>query len=331
MVLAKRDSFIDVVKGWGILLVIWGHSSSFLFSEIYAFHMPLFFFLSGCFFKWTVSPADFIKRKHTQLLIPYGIFFLLSFFCYYILLVLTNRSSMISWEMLKGIVPLDNKIQNAPLWFLYALFWMSLIYYGIRKMCKNNLLILFICIGIYCLNYLFYVKKIELPCFLGRSLNELIFMHLGYWGFKSYPSESLLNLSIYKKVFLLFISFGSFCLLFYIEPINVMALPAGINIVTALAGIALCISFALVFQPIKWLSRIMNYLGKHTLCLFALHMPLFEIARPISKLVWGIENMKYDISIFTISLLLSIIMGEILMLIFPKYLGKSNLSNYCKK
>lgn len=40
----KRDNSIDIVKGWGIILVIWGHTSHFLFNEIYAFHMPLFFF-----------------------------------------------------------------------------------------------------------------------------------------------------------------------------------------------------------------------------------------------------------------------------------------------
>lgn len=45
----ERDFFIDVLKGWGIILVIWGHSSQFLFNEIYSFHMPLFFFLSDVF------------------------------------------------------------------------------------------------------------------------------------------------------------------------------------------------------------------------------------------------------------------------------------------
>lgn len=45
----ERDFFIDVLKGWGIILVIWGHSSQFLFNEIYSFHMPLFFFCRDVF------------------------------------------------------------------------------------------------------------------------------------------------------------------------------------------------------------------------------------------------------------------------------------------
>ena len=64
----KRDPFIDMLKGIGILLVIWGYSSLFLFNEIYSFHMPLFFFLSGCFFKTNVSTFCFIKKKFIQLL-----------------------------------------------------------------------------------------------------------------------------------------------------------------------------------------------------------------------------------------------------------------------
>ena len=46
-----RLSFIDIAKGIGIILVILGHSLAYgcqnaLFSMIYAFHMPVFFFFS---------------------------------------------------------------------------------------------------------------------------------------------------------------------------------------------------------------------------------------------------------------------------------------------
>lgn len=134
----ERDFFIDVLKGWGIILVIWGHSSQFLFNEIYSFHMPLFFFLSGCFFNWKMSSKDFVKKKVRQLLIPYFIFFLLSCLYYMILLALTGRFSLETLFMLEGIFPINNEIINTPLWFLYALFWMSLLYYIIRRYFQNG-------------------------------------------------------------------------------------------------------------------------------------------------------------------------------------------------
>lgn len=47
-----RNPLYDNAKGFGILLVIWGHLFSLNgipFSIIYSFHMPLFFFISGRF------------------------------------------------------------------------------------------------------------------------------------------------------------------------------------------------------------------------------------------------------------------------------------------
>lgn len=50
--LKVRDENWDVVKGLGILLVIMGHSNlpATIYYGIYAFHMPLFFIVSGIFF-----------------------------------------------------------------------------------------------------------------------------------------------------------------------------------------------------------------------------------------------------------------------------------------
>lgn len=48
----NRISYIDIAKGIGIFLVIWGHIilNGPAYNIIYAFHMPLFFFLSGLVF-----------------------------------------------------------------------------------------------------------------------------------------------------------------------------------------------------------------------------------------------------------------------------------------
>ena len=49
-----RINWVDMARGYGIILVIIGHIESFgtqwdhvLRSEIYSFHMPLFFMISG--------------------------------------------------------------------------------------------------------------------------------------------------------------------------------------------------------------------------------------------------------------------------------------------
>ena len=45
----ERDIRIDILKGIGIILVVWGHATAILIKEICIFHMPLFFFLAGMF------------------------------------------------------------------------------------------------------------------------------------------------------------------------------------------------------------------------------------------------------------------------------------------
>lgn len=325
----ERDFFIDVLKGWGIILVIWGHSSQFLFNEIYSFHMPLFFFLSGCFFNWKMSSKDFVKKKVRQLLIPYFIFFLLSCLYYMILLALTGRFSLETLFMLEGIFPINNEIINTPLWFLYALFWMSLLYYIIRRYFQNDLLIILICLLINVLHYILKENNILQPCFIGRAMQGLLFIHLGYcwYSFYNNTKRATSNKSIDMICFA--ISFILFVILFIGKGHLTGIALEFYTLLLAVTGIVFTIClFALLYNKMKMTDRILTYLGSRTLCLFALHLPLFEIARPIARYLFGADNFGYDITVFTISLISSIVIGEFLMLLFPRYLGKSIILKY---
>src|ERR1700691_516230 len=76
--ITKRVSWIDICRGIAIILVLYGH----LFNSdnqrylIYAFHMPLFFFISGLVFKPTAGmPIRSVTIKYIkQLMIPYYLF-----------------------------------------------------------------------------------------------------------------------------------------------------------------------------------------------------------------------------------------------------------------
>ena len=63
----KRDETVQLSKAIGIVLMVIGHSGFWPYENpfIYAFHMPLFFFLSGyCFKDANLSnPQEYIKRK----------------------------------------------------------------------------------------------------------------------------------------------------------------------------------------------------------------------------------------------------------------------------
>jgi len=77
----NRETWVDVAKGLGIILVIIGHSGNeFAGHYFFWFHMPLFFILSGYTFKEISNKRkliSWIKRRFLQLMVPYISFGLL--------------------------------------------------------------------------------------------------------------------------------------------------------------------------------------------------------------------------------------------------------------
>ena len=68
----KRITYFDIAKAVAILAVIWGH---FLYpvmlQEVYIFHVPLFFMVSGFFLSKKKGVVRFLADKSKQLLLPY--------------------------------------------------------------------------------------------------------------------------------------------------------------------------------------------------------------------------------------------------------------------
>lgn len=138
----ERDVFYDILKGYAIFLVAWGHSIQTMLSDwqsnpvllaIYMFHMPLFIAISGRFFLSSVersSTTDFIKRKFLHLYLP-----------------------SLTWGFLMSVVMLVHKfLKHKPIdigyflnitftgmWFLTVLFIVSVMGCLIYKKFKEKL------------------------------------------------------------------------------------------------------------------------------------------------------------------------------------------------
>lgn len=139
----KRIIFIDLAKGFCILLVLLSHtlgdlSNSWLLLCGY-FRMPLYFFLSGLFFKKYDSFIYFIRKKATKLLIPFLLFYIFIsvpsiLFTYHI----ENHSFY-------GIVPTFfekygtlNLGINGAIWFLLCLFEINILFYLLTILFRDN-------------------------------------------------------------------------------------------------------------------------------------------------------------------------------------------------
>jgi fucose 4-O-acetylase-like acetyltransferase len=78
----NRIKWVDAAKGIGIFLVVLGHLTSvngLTATVIWAFHMPLFFFLSGLTAKaWSTGSGPLLGRSLKNLAVPYIFFSLIS-------------------------------------------------------------------------------------------------------------------------------------------------------------------------------------------------------------------------------------------------------------
>lgn len=137
--MGTRATWIDYAKGIGILLVVYGHVArgavkagigqdratfELIDSIIYSFHMPLFFFLSGIFVVQSIKkygPLGFVGNKVDSLLYPYVLWSLLHGTLEVLMSGQTNSALSIGDVFSHLLTP------RAHFWFLYALFFVSVI------------------------------------------------------------------------------------------------------------------------------------------------------------------------------------------------------------
>lgn len=112
-------------------MVILGHTSQFpsIFIEwIYSFHMPLFFWISGYFFRNTPNMAFYVKKKAKALLWPYVLYSLIFLGINYF--ILREDGNLIVNEIIGG---LSGQGTDGILWFFPALFWTEILFAFLRK------------------------------------------------------------------------------------------------------------------------------------------------------------------------------------------------------
>lgn len=133
----SRYDYIDYAKGFGILLVVWAHILIVGWSHqiIYAFHMPLFFFISGMLFrkdKYT-SLRQFIIVRAKRLLIPYFIYSVVTWAVWAVFRYLRHDEVASFWKPLLQTFFAQGSgefmVHNSALWFVPCLFAVEILYY----------------------------------------------------------------------------------------------------------------------------------------------------------------------------------------------------------
>lgn len=132
----KRLDYIDLAKGLGMLTIMWGHIHSGISTLlVYAFHIPLFFCLSGLVFsrKRYDTFEQFLKKRWKGLLFPYFIFSALTWVVWAVYSYVTHTPVDSYWmPLLETFIAQGSEgylVHNVPLWFVMCLFSVEVIYF----------------------------------------------------------------------------------------------------------------------------------------------------------------------------------------------------------
>ena len=193
-----RLPFVDLAKGICIILVVIFHiDDTVILPNMEALRMPLYFTLSGIFFKSYGSAKVFFLKKFNNILIPFVFWVSLP-----LLLLpvfgLDAGSDISSFADLSSALFHETSFPNSPVWFLLCLFFANLYFLALTIVLGDRYLIwgvlCFSLIGIAC-----SLLDFNLPLWLDTAFTSLPFFYLGYLLKSSLDRHSSLLPPVFKK------------------------------------------------------------------------------------------------------------------------------------
>ena len=174
----NRIDYIDIFRAFGIILMVMGHLNfgGNFDHFIHAFHMPMFFFVSGFLYKNNnITFGKFLCKKAKSLLIPYYAFGLLH-------LAYSLVIEGFSYDQIEAIMLFPNN-GNLPiagaLWILMALFFADIIYYWVSRITSKRIMRIVIITISFTGQVVFAHFNIQLPFALNAAMVGVGLMHIG--------------------------------------------------------------------------------------------------------------------------------------------------------
>lgn len=293
----ERIGWIDVCRGLGILSVIYAHglddqSIRYFF---YAFHIPLFFFLSGIVFhhKNHESFSSVVKKALNNVLLPY---FLFAVFSYVVWLMQTqfaffslSKVPGVLWNILYGNGNQKQFFYNVVIWFLPTLFITRILFGAVTVFTNRNknligILLIFSGVG-YGISRIY--PGLTLPFGLEVALNAIVFFGSGYLWNAYLPQTKTLFKRYALPLFLVSLSVCIVAATLNYNPTH-QQIDMRVNRLNdyllfyfgAFSGILSCIALSEMIHT----NRVLKILGKHSMILFIWHLPVFSAISQILRI-----------------------------------------------
>ena len=368
-----RIGWIDEFKGFVLLLVCLYHvEQSFPQAQMGMLHlsalrMSAFFFISGMLFSTRRfgNFKDYFIHKTRVLLVPYILLSLLFLALDPVLYnfdlfpkaprmtVMNIRPEIatvwdyIYWNLAKIFVAGKSSIGSGPLWFVFTLYSVSLIFYGLQRIIPKKY-IFFASLACLAGGWLLYVNHIRLPLGIERDLTVLFFFANGWLckgatqslsGNKLTQSFSGKNFRSAKNILTLAAAaIISFCAYAYLEVpdpnFSIMNNDLGkdfrIFVASSFFGIAgLIDTFVLADKlpdaaPVRIAKGILRNISRNALVILAVHWYTLLVMR----LLFREAINKPGIAYLAIPVVIAVVIGAIPLFRCKLYklLGKQKIS-----
>lgn len=286
----KRIDFVDLTKGVCIILVVMAHIGGAFEkldsnSLIACFRMPLYFFISGIFFKSYEGLWGFFIRKVNKLLIPFIFFYMVSFLLMYIASKLLPGLFRlpVHWSELLLVFQGHSLLRfNPPIWFLIALFNCNILFYILHFLREKHLKWMFAStcfIGI--IGFLLGKYRIELPLYWDVAMTALPFYVAGFWirryNFFLHPNhrfDKLVPGVILIALIVMYFTATTPGMRTNFYPGNIFQF-----YIAAFAGIFMIM---LLCKKIKKFP-VISYLGRYSVITLGIHGPILHFIGPLAS------------------------------------------------
>lgn len=279
---------ISFVKAIGIMLMVLAHtlpSESIVWRVIYTFHMPLFFIMSGYCFKekYLDDAKGFVGRKIIGIYVPFVLFSLVflslhNVFCrlyIYDSTWLYCRKDYL-WQTSRIVTRMShNEGLLGTFWFLKELFWGNLVFYAELRIWKRK--IIPAVIGLFSFAEVLCLTHLRIPYFnvTYNSVFAALFIAIGYWWRQANWQLNKLVLWIGGPALIAL----ELLLIHKPEFMGLSPTQLPVFILPALAGTMMIYDLSriiIAFAP-RFISRLLEFIGEHTMSIMALHFLSFKI------------------------------------------------------
>jgi len=289
-----RIKWIDTAKGIAMLCVILGHMDGIQIAGInlnfvYAFHLPIFFILSGFTLKKKELTSQYINDRFNRLMVPY-------FWTCFCVLIMNAANSILLWDN-AGVQDITEKIASdllrfffasgtftefvnvdmggaiGAIWFLPAMFFAIVLVQCILNATEKHYLRWIMAISIALIAYI-STEFMWLPFSIQSGAFMTSFILLGYY-IREYDVLNKLSVQHYVLFFLILLLaiFTNNTDIYYV----VNYYPDIIfSMIISITSSLLVIRLAVLCQN----CNILNFIGNNSIYFLTTHLISLEILKP---------------------------------------------------